>query len=786
VIATYRLQLHAGFTFADAAQVVPYVADLGATHLYLSPVLQAAGGSMHGYDVVDHSRISTELGGRRGLEALADRARQHGLGLVVDVVPNHMALTAPGETNPMVWQLLAEGPDSPAAAWFDVDWTAGGGRLGLPLLQSPLEESVREGHVQLAEQDGRQVVRYGDHVFPVAKGTEGDDVGAVLERQHYRLAGWREKEQVLNYRRFFDIDNLIAVRVEVEEVFEATHRVLLDLNHRGVIEGFRVDHPDGLADPEGYLRRLRTASRLGTGIWVEKVLEGDERLPDEWQCDGTTGYDGLRAITAALVDPTTAPLVNQTWHAAGGDPAFGPVAERSKREVVATLLGPEVARLTRRAAEICPQTESGRLEDAVRELLVAGDVYRAYARPGRPADDDAVARLESALHRATSARPDLAEELDRLVRVAMRPSASSVAERDFAVRLQQTWGPVMAKGIEDTAFYRWHRMIALNEVGGDPAMLDSAGPELLHSWAEHQQRHWPLGLVALSTHDTKRSEDVRARLLAFAGDAESWALCAQTFGEAAELYDVDRPTAHLLWQTLVGVGDIQGERLQSYVTKAVREAKSQTAWVDGDPEYEKRVAELAAAALEPGHLRAMLDTALGHNREAIRAAVLGQKLLQLTLPGAPDIYQGCEVVNLSLVDPDNRRPVDYAARAKRLAELPELGARDLDDEKLLVTTRALALRKEMRHAFGDAGHYRPLSTTTRHAVGFTRADEVATLVTRAPQRLAASGGWGGHTVRLPQGLWRDELTETLHEGGPVRCADVFERMPVALLRRVHI
>jgi (1->4)-alpha-D-glucan 1-alpha-D-glucosylmutase len=384
------------------------------------------------------------------------------------------------------------------------------------------------------------------------------------------------------------------------------------------------------------------------------------------------------------------------------------------------------------------------------------------------------------------ARPDLAETIQRLAQVAMRPSASVAAERDFAVRLQQTWGPVMAKGIEDTAFYRWHRMVALNEVGGDPAILDSAGPELLHAWAEHQQRHWPLGLVALSTHDTKRSEDVRARLLALAGDAESWALCAEAFGEAADLYGVDRPTAHLVWQTLAGVGDIQGERLHGYLVKAIREAKLHTAWVDGDPDYEKRVSELAAAALEPGHLRALLDTALARNRQAVRAAVLGQKLLQLTVPGAPDTYQGCEVVNLSLVDPDNRRPVDYAARAKRLDELPELGARDLDDEKLLVTTRALALRKEMRHAFGDAGHYRPLSATTRHAVGFSRADEVATLVTRAPQRLSAGGGWGEHTVRLPEGLWRDELTETLHEGGLVHCAGVFEQLPVALLRRVHI
>jgi (1->4)-alpha-D-glucan 1-alpha-D-glucosylmutase len=786
VTATYRLQLHAGFTFADAEQVVPYVADLGATHLYLSPVLQAVPGSMHGYDVVDHTRVSDELGGQDGLERLADRARQHGLGLVVDVVPNHMALVAPLTGNAPLWQLLAEGPGSPTAHWFDVDWAALDGRIGLPLMWGTLDETVAAGQVVLGEHDGRQVVRHGDHLFPVAEGTEGDDVREVLARQHYLLAGWREKDRVLNYRRFFDVDSLIAVRVEDPDVFEATHRVLLDLNHRGVVEGFRIDHPDGLADPEGYLRALRRATRVGTAIWVEKILEGDEQLPTSWMCDGTTGYDALKAVTAALVDPTTAPLVEETWQAAGGGDDFEAAVAQAKREVVDTLLGPERSRLTRRAAAFVPDADPARLEEAVTELLVACDVYRAYVRPGRPADAEATARIHEARDRAVAARPDLAAEIGRLADAAVHPSASDDDESDFAVRLQQTWGPVMAKGIEDTTFYRWHCLTALNEVGGDPAMLGSAGPEALHAWAEAQQARWPLGMTTLSTHDTKRSEDVRARILALAGDAESWALCAEAFAEAADLYGVDRPTAHLLWQTVAGAGDIGAERLTAYLTKATREAKQHTAWVDGDPDYEKSVSALAEAALEPGHLRALVETALDHNRAAVRATVLGQKLLQLTVPGVPDTYQGCEVVNLSLVDPDNRRPVDYDALRTRLDDLVEHGPRDLDDEKLLVTSRTLALRKELRHCFGDAGSYHPVPATTRHVVGFTRGEEVAVLVTRAARRLEAGGGWGAATATLPEGLWRDELTETLHEGGEVSCAEVFGDLPVALLRRVHI
>ncbi|QNN51463.1 malto-oligosyltrehalose synthase [Nocardioides mesophilus] len=793
--ATYRLQLHAGFTFADAQRAVPYVSDLGATHLYLSPVLQAAAGSMHGYDVVDHGRISAELGGREGLEALAATARAHGLGLVVDVVPNHMAMVAPETANPQLWELLATGPEGPVAHWFDVDWAALDGRIGLPLLGDTLAETLARGELVLDEHDGRPVIRYHDHLFPVAEdtapadGADEADVAAVLEKQHYLLASWREKDTVLNYRRFFDVDGLIAVRVEDPDVFEASHRTLLELNHRGVIEGFRIDHPDGLADPEGYLRMLRRASRIGTAIWVEKILEKGETLPEAWECDGTTGYDGMRAITATLLDPTTAQTLSEAWAATGGERDLQVTLAAAKREVVERLLGAERHRLVRRASEVLPDADPARLEAAVAELLVACEVYRAYARPGRPADAAAQRVIDDARERATAARPDLADELADLSRIASHPRASQAAEVDFAIRLQQTWGPVMAKAIEDTSYYRWNRLVALNEVGGDPEMLEHAGPEDLHRWAAHQQAHWPLGMVALSTHDTKRSEDVRARLIALSGDAESWTVCSEAFAEAATEHGVDAPTAHFVWQTIAGVGDVAPERLEGYLTKAVREAKEHTAWVDGDAEYEKRVLALAAAATTHGPLKAVVDTAVDHNREAIRAVVLAQKLLQLTVPGTPDTYQGTEVVDLSLVDPDNRRPVDYDARRDRLAALAATadgGSRDLDDEKLLVTAAALRLRHDLRHCFRDTGAYAPVVTSTRHAVGFTRGEEVAVLVTRAPQRLTASGGWADHLLTLPAGLWRDELSGAMHEGGPVRCAEVFETMPVALLRRVHI
>ena len=390
VTGTYRLQLHSGFGFAEAESVVPYIANLGASHLYLSPILQAARGSTHGYDVVDHTRISAELGGREGFESLAAAAKAHGLGIIVDVVPNHMAFVAPESDNRPLWEVLRDGRDAPTAEWFDIDWRAGGGRLGLPLLGSDLESVLEAGElsidrIEVPHSDGltELVIRYHDHVFPVAIGTEGDaSVGdtdaatlrTVLDRQHYRLASWRDKDDVLNYRRFFEVDGLIAVRVELKEVFEATHGLLIELHREGLIDGFRIDHPDGLADPGAYLDHLNAATKRGTPVYVEKILEGAENLPTDWACSGTTGYDGLRAVSAALVDTAAAPVVTAEWDASGGEHTVAEASETAKRQVVDASLGPEVERLTRRAREVLPDLEVERLRAAIVELLVSGGI----------------------------------------------------------------------------------------------------------------------------------------------------------------------------------------------------------------------------------------------------------------------------------------------------------------------------------------------------------------------------------------------------------------------------
>ncbi|SOC57009.1 malto-oligosyltrehalose synthase [Ornithinimicrobium cerasi] len=791
--ATYRMQLHAGFTCDDALAALPYVEELGVSHVYLSPVLTAVPGSEHGYDVLDHSQVNPEIGGRPALERLAAAAHARGMGVVVDIVPNHMALVSPFWRNAPLWQVLREGPTSGRAHWFDVDWEHLGGRFGIPVLGQPLEDALAAGEIEVGSgrEDegpaaGQPVVRYFEHVLPVGTGTEHltDDLPALLEAQHWLLGHWQDAADVLNYRRFFEVDGLVGVRVEEADVFEETHAELLSLHHDGVVDGFRIDHPDGLADPGGYLAMLRAHLRPGAPVWVEKILEGAERLPSAWACEGTTGYDANAAVLGALVDPTTADVVSTAWFATGGEPDLDVEVERCKRQAVDALLQPEVTRLVRRAKEALPHADEHRLRAALTELLVDVHVYRAYIRPGEIPEPALEQPLLDAIERARATRPDLEGELVELGQLLRRPDVSVVdaaAAADLCVRFQQTTGPVMAKGIEDTAFYRWHRLVALNEVGADPRAGEAPEVTTLHTWAVHQARHWPLGLTTLSTHDTKRSEDVRARILAVAGDAEAWRSLSAAGAAAAQRHGVDAPTAHLVWQTLVGAGRVEPHRLHAYLTKAVREAKLHTTWVEPDEDYEARVLSLADEMVShEGEVSAAIAEAVRDNEQTIRTLTLTQKLVQLTLPGVPDTYQAA---GLALVDPDNRRPVDYEERLERLRRLDAEGRpHDLADEVLWLRSRVLRLRSWLPQAYGPGADYQPVEAGP-HVLGFLRGGVAATLTIRAPRALGAAGGLGGTRVPLPAGHWRDALTGTDHhvdEEG-VLAVDVFAAGPVALL-----
>jgi len=797
VTGTYRLQLHAGFTLADAATQLDYLATLGVSHVYLSPILQAAPGSMHGYDVVDHSRISEELGGRGAFEQFATAAHSRGLGIVVDIVPNHMAISAPESLNKQLWELLRDGRDAATAHWFDIDWKAGGGRIGLPFLGKPLPEVLAAGEITLDRSGDEPVLRYYDHAWPLSVGTDTtDDVAELLERQHYRLAHWRAKDDVLNYRRFFEVDTLIAIRVEQQDVFDATHALLLELNDDGLIDAFRIDHPDGLADPTGYLDRLSDKRSRGTKVWIEKILEPGETLPRGWKCNGTTGYDALRVIQSALADPDAAATLHSTWTAIGGDRDYAHAVDVAKRHVISQSLQPEVSRLARRAAEALPDLEPGRLREAIVELLVASPVYRAYVRPGHRTSSVAHDLLDDAHATAVAVRPELKAELDALLPLTLL-SDDHPAALDFAVRLQQTWGPVMAKGIEDTTFYRWAEFIAMNEVGSDPSRVSESAADDLHTWSTQQQSKWPLTMTTLSTHDTKRSEDVRARLLAVGGDSQSWQEISRASLESANAAGVDPRTAHFIWQTLLGAGPIDDERLSGYLQKALRESSLTTTWTDPDPAYEQQVIDFATSVSAGGPVRDAIDTAIDRNRSAIRALTLGAKILQLTMPGVPDIYQGTELVDLSLVDPDNRRPVDFDARAELLVGGSPTG---FDAEKLHVVTTALQARRAHARAFGAESSYRPVVSSSEHAIGFIRSappgrltgaigrggrETFLTLATRAPARLQRSGGWADATVDLAAGEWRDHISDaTLTSDGQLGVAEVLSDWPVALLEHL--
>ncbi|RJK92933.1 malto-oligosyltrehalose synthase [Vallicoccus soli] len=798
---TYRLQLREEFGFDDLAGQADYLRDLGASHAYLSPVLQATPGSTHGYDVVDHGRLSDDLGGMAAFERLRSRLEEVGLGAVADVVPNHVAVPTPVSLNAPLWSVLREGPESPYARWFDVDWAAQGGDILMPVLGKRIGECLADGEIQLDTSGDEPLVRYYDHVYPVRPGTEHLPLPALLERQYYRLAFWRVADEELNYRRFFDVDTLAGVRMEDPEVFRETHALLARLVREGQLDGLRIDHPDGMADPGGYLRMLAEATD-GTWVVVEKILEGDEQLPQDWACAGTTGYDAMLRVCGLFVDPDGEAPLTALYTQLTGEPAdFGVVVEQSKRDVVEHGLYAEVARLVELAAQVChddievrDHTRRG-LREALVELLVAFPVYRAYVTPGEEAPPESVRLVEDAAEVARTRLPEERHATLALVRdlVLGRPVGDGRRERrrdEIVVRFQQTCGPVMAKGVEDTAFYRWFRLAGLNEVGGDPAHF-GVPVEQFHAWTAASHARWPEAMTTLSTHDTKRSEDVRARLAVLSQVPQRWgeAVTAwRALTAAVRPAELDANTEYLLWQTLVGAWPIAADRLTAYLEKATREAKRHTTWTTPDAAYDAAVKGFAEAVLASPEVRASVEAFVAEVEPHVRAVVLGQKLVQLAMPGAPDVYQGTELVDLSLVDPDNRRPVDYALRRGLLARLDAGEAPEgLDMEKLLVVSRALRLRREHPAWFGAGSTYEPVATSSSHAVAFARSGSVVAVATRLPAAVEREGGWGGATVSLPPGTWTDVLGGAdggvAYEGGEVPLARLLATLPVALLVR---
>ncbi len=749
LLSTYRLQMRGpasgqAFTFADAMNQLDYLQDLGVSHLYLSPILTASEGSTHGYDVTDPTTVSDALGGADGLATLSEAVHARGMGLIVDIVPNHVGVDDPRQ-NAWWWDVLTHGPGSRFGSFFDIDWSLDPEhRIVLPVLGD-------DGDVNDLVVDG-DVLRLGDRTWPIAPDTGAGTPAEVYERQHYKLIGWRHN--VCGYRRFFSITSLAALRQEDRAVFDATHVEVKRWFSEGLVDGLRIDHPDGLSDPAGYLEWLRQLAGPDAWIVIEKILAPDETLEPTLPVAGTTGYDALRDIGGVLVEPAVA----------GDDEPLESAIRVLKVATASQTLASELDRV-RRAIVAAVGADHPRLPDAVAALLSHIGVYRSDYR-------GLAAVMPTALAETAAAEPDLSEALVLV--------AAALNHVEPATRLQQLCGAVTAKSVEDCLFYRDARLVSLNEVGGEPGRFGVTAAEFHHSTAV-RARYWPSAMVTLSTHDTKRSEDVRARIGVLSQVAALWTELLSSWTLATPPPDAE--TGCFLWQNAFGVWPVDGAvtddlrtRLHAYAEKAIREAGLHTSWNDPDGDFEAAV---------HGWLDDVIDGPVGVEMSSLvtqldahaKSDSQVQKLLSLTVPGIPDVYQGTELWDDSLVDPDNRRPVDYQVRRD---ELKALG-----DVKIRIVTAALHSRAERPDSYLTGGYSPVLAegSAARHLVAFLRGDGVLVAVQRWTVTLAETG-WGDTSLPLPDGEWVDRMTGRSFSGR-AGAGELFADLPVTLLERTR-
>jgi len=875
--STYRLQLHAGFNFDDAAGVADYLRALGISHVYCSPYLQAVPGSTHGYDVVDPAKPNEELGGEEGHARFCLRLKELELGQVLDIVPNHMAL---GQHNRYWWDLIENGPSSRYATWFDVDWNSNEVKLQnkvlIPVLGDQYGRELSAGKIKVEYTGERFQLRYAENIYPVAPRSltglltraaeyahsdtlhfiagsfarlpapessdrgvasarhrdktviygmlkrlceeqpevsaaihrgvddlnhEMDALDEVLNQQSYRLAYWRTADQDLGYRRFFDVNTLIGMRMEREHVFEATHRRILQWLESGLLDGVRVDHPDGLRDPQQYFERLR---KRAPEAWIiaEKILEPGEFLRESWPIQGTSGYDFMNVCNGVLVHREGLAEVTRVYGDFTAEPLdFSEVARQKKQFVEQEALGSDINRLASLFVQICESNRDRRdytrseIRRALREVASCFPVYRTYvvADRDRILDEDRT-NIEHAVAQAKSSRSDLEAGLFDFVADVLMLRVRGDLESEFLMRFQQFTSTVMAKGVEDTAFYCFNRMVGLNEVGNDPG-LDGISVEAFHDYFARMQATHPLTMNTLSTHDTKRADDVRARLFTITEIPGRWRTALSRWSRMNARFRngkyPDRNTEYFLYQTMIGAWPIGKDRLIAYMEKATREAKQQTTWTQTNKEFEDALRNFIEQILDSPAFIAELESFVARISRAGRVNSLAQTLVKYTAPGIPDTYQGSELWDLSLVDPDNRRPVDYELRRRML---DALGAGMPADQimqrmesgmpKMWLIHRALRLRRGHPEWFGAEAGYTPLRAEgpkREHLIAYVRGDAVVTVVPRWSLKLGDS--WAATTVPLPQGSWRNLLTAESVHGGATRVQSLLHRFPVALLVR---
>jgi (1->4)-alpha-D-glucan 1-alpha-D-glucosylmutase len=842
-LATYRLQLHAGFRLRDAIALVPYLAKLGVSHVYASPFLAARPGSLHGYDVTDHNRVNPEIGTLEEVERLVATLRGHGMGLVMDLVPNHMGVLQ--ADNPWWRDVLEKGRASRYCRFFDIDWMPEKrelrGKVLLPVLGDHYGAVLERGELKVAKEQGKWWLRYYDHRLPLhprttlnldPKKLKKDPLALhkLLERQCYRVAYWRVASDEINYRRFFEIADLAALRQEEPAVFEATHALVAKLCRMPGVDGLRIDHPDGLADPKQYFERLGTkCARAGARPWivVEKIVADHESLPADWAVDGTTGYRFANLLTGLFVDRGNEGRFDRLYQRFTGERrSFEEIAYESRMLIMGTTLAAELATAATRLARIAAgnrftrdYTVSG-LRKALAEVAAHFPVYRTYVTARGPSDTDrrhigwAVGKAKRASRIADPSVFDFIRDT-----LLLQPETGSRERRramvDFATRFQQVTAPVVAKGVEDTAFYRYHRLVALNEVGNEPRSFGFT-LKAFHAASEDRARNWPHTMIASSTHDTKRSEDVRARLAVLSEMPWAWRLMLRRWstmnrGARVDVGGLPAPGAadeYLFYQTLVGIWPLDRpdmkalrERVGAYMLKAVREAKLRTSWINPDEEYEGALQRFIAQSFDnPLFVRDVAEAARRIGRLGLLVG-LSQAAIKAVSPGVPDYYQGTELWDFSLVDPDNRRPVDYAARGRLLEKLAysEKLLEDLEsgEAKMLVIREGLRLRRDLPDLFHQPAYAPLLADGGReeNVCAFMLSSGRRRIVAAAPRlfaRLMEEGdpaplgekAWGNAKLPVPKGTYANVCTGARIECGDdgMRLSELLRDFPVALLK----
>jgi (1->4)-alpha-D-glucan 1-alpha-D-glucosylmutase len=816
--ATYRLQLNERFPLREALALVPYLHELGISHIYASPLFRACPHSLHGYDTCDFSQLNLELGTEEDLAELVAALRARRMGLVIDIVPNHMGIGGP--ENRWWWDVLAHGPQSPFASYFDIDWNPPDPRLRgkvlVPILGDRYNRVLAKRQLQIESREDACLLRYGDNVFPVNApswqslnasqeeiNADPAALNALIERQYYRLAWHGRGDSELNYRRFFNITTLPGLRMEDERVFRQAFALTGQWLQRGWLDGLRVDHPDGLRDPEEFLLRLKEMAP-NTWIVVEKILGQDESLPATWPVAGTTGYDFLNRVGDLFVDPQgEKPLGDVYRMVSGSDPDYPEVARDKKRLVSRSLLAAEVERLTGLLLRIaaagwlyCDFTH-GEMACALIEFTAYFPVYRSYVRPGHGAVTATDARyIRIAAQEARRNQPDLPPDLFEFLTNLLLLKQPGSLEDEFVGRFQQFSAAVMAKGLEDTAFYCFNRFVALNEVGGNPGRF-GIGIVEFHQSCRARQSHWPASMLSTSTHDTKRSEDVRARLCLLSEMPREWRGAVDRWSAMNRCHRrngwPDRNAEYLYYQTLVGAWPLPTERAVAYMEKAAHEAKEHTRAALGDPEYDQALREFVTATL--ADLDFVADLA-GFAAPLVKPGCINsltQTLFKLTAPGVPDFYQGAELWDLSLVDPDNRRQVDFAVRKELLAEAATLSAQEAWQEwesglpKLWLIRRVLNFRSQRPDLFAISAQYEPMAARGRaaaHAIAFKRGENLIALAPRLV--IALHDDWGDTLLEMPPGAWRNQLTDETAPQGAAPLSALLGKFPVALLAREEI